>query len=90
MTIPKGFPDERKFYRLKKAIYGLRQASLAWIMEFETFMKENKFLNLKVDICLYRSDKLNDKEIIYVHYVDDILIASSSSANIERFKLNVK
>jgi len=54
-------------------------------------MKENKFLNLEVDICLYRSDKSSGKETTYVlNYVDDILIASSSSANIERFKSKVK
>jgi len=64
MTIPKGFPDQGKLCRLKKAIYGLRQASQAWIMEFETFMKENKFMNLKVDTCLYR-DKLDSKEATY-------------------------
>lgn len=52
MTIP-GFPNKGRLYRLYKAIYGLKQASQAWIAEFESFMKKNKFVNSEVDTCLY-------------------------------------
>lgn len=53
MTIPEGFSNKGRFCRLYKAIYGLKQASQAWIAEFESFMKKNKFVNSEVDTCLY-------------------------------------
>lgn len=91
MTIPKGFPEEGELCKLRKAIYGLRQASQAWINEFESFMKEHKFSSSEADACLYRKDKSNGRGTIYVlNYVDDILIASSSTADIEEFKLKIK
>lgn len=91
MTIPRGFPDEGGLCKLRKAIYGLRQASRAWIAEFESFMKENKFENSEADACLYRRKTSNGKETTYVlNYVDDILIASSSSKDIEEFKFKIR
>lgn len=90
MTIPKGFPAEGSLCRLNKAIYGLRQASQAWTTEFESFMKGNNFLNSEVDTCLYRKHEPG-KGITYVlHYVDDILVASSSAEEIKRFKTKLK
>lgn len=41
MTIPKRFPDEERSCKLRKVMYGLRQASQVWIVEFESFMREN-------------------------------------------------
>lgn len=91
MTVPKGFPAEGKLCKLIKAIYGLRQAPQAWITEFESFMKENRFINSEVDICLYRRNELNNESTIYVlNYVDDIFIASPPNANTEEFKLKLK
>lgn len=91
MTIPKGFPVEGSLCRLKKAIYGLRQASQAWINELESFMRENNFSNSEVDTYLYRKHEPDNGEITYVlQYVDDILIASSSTEGIEKFKTRLK
>lgn len=91
MIIPRGFPKEGELCKLRKAIYGLRQASQAWINEFESFMKENRFSSSEADVCLYRREKSDKKGTIYVlNYVDDILIASPSTANIEEFKLKIK
>lgn len=53
MTIPERFPNKGRLCRLNKAIYGLKQAFQAWIAEFESFMKKNKFVNSEVDTCLY-------------------------------------
>lgn len=91
MTVPRGLPAEGKLCKLKKAIYGLRQASQAWIAEFESFMKKNGFVNTEIDVCLYRRSKLENEGTTYVlNYVDDILIASSSNKDIEEFKFKLK
>lgn len=36
------------------------------ITEFNSFMKQDKFVNSEVDTCLYRSNKSGSKEITYV------------------------
>lgn len=56
MIIPRGFPDEGRLCKLRKAIYGLRQASQAWLAQFESLMKESAFSNSEVDACLYRKE----------------------------------
>lgn len=90
MTVPKEFPTEGTLCKLRKAIYGLRQASQAWIAEFESFMKDNGFVNSEVDTCLYRKNKSEEKKTVYVlNYVDDILISSSSNADIKEFKFKL-
>jgi hypothetical protein len=69
---PKGFVMEGKEKlgcRLKKLIYGLKQASRQWYLKFG--FKENVEEN-----CVYAKFK-SGKYIFLILYVDDILLASS-------------
>jgi hypothetical protein len=62
--------------RLRKSIYGLKQASRQWNLKFdETITKFGFKLNLE-DNCVYANYK-NGKFIFLILYVDDILLASS-------------
>jgi hypothetical protein len=62
--------------RLKKSIYGLKQASRQWYLKFDKTIKEFGFKENVEDNCVYAKFK-NEKYIFLILYVDDILLASS-------------
>ena len=63
--------------RLKKSIYGLRQASRQWYLKFDQVVTSFGFKENASDQCIYLK-KNGSHFIILVLYVDDILLASSS------------
>ena len=60
--------------KLKKSIYGLKQASRQWNLKFDEVIKKFGFKENDVDSCIYVKVK-GGKLIILVLYVDDILLA---------------
>ncbi|TPX30907.1 DNA-directed DNA polymerase [Synchytrium endobioticum] len=88
MEIPLGFgmnPDSRKVVKLKKAIYGLKQAGREWNNMMDHRLKEIGFTPLVMDPTVYQL--LENNEVLYlILYVDDILIASRSRSSMERVK----
>ena len=79
MMQPKGFVanDSGKLVcRLKKSIYGLKQASRQWYLKFHSVVASYGFVENKVDQCIYC--KVSGRKFIFlILYVDDILLASS-------------
>ena len=76
---PKGFvveEKERMWCRLKKSIYGLKQASRQWYLKFDSTIRKFGFQENVEDNCVYAKFK-NEKYIFLILYVDDILLASS-------------
>ncbi|MBW0517612.1 hypothetical protein O181_057327 [Austropuccinia psidii MF-1] len=74
LAIPQGLDiDRRKFcLRLNKAIYGLKQAPLAWYTRLKDWLQSVGFSVCKLDPCVfYRKDM--EPLWIYVH-VDDMAI----------------
>jgi hypothetical protein len=79
MAQPEGFAIEGKEHmgcKLKKSIYGLKQASRQWYLKFDEVIKKFGFIKNQVDNCVYIKIK-GSMFIILVLYVDDILLASS-------------
>jgi hypothetical protein len=79
MAQPKGFIVEGKENmgcRLKKSIYGLKQASRQWYLKFDETIKKFGFKENEKDNCIYAKFK-NGKFIFLILYVDDILLTSS-------------
>ena len=79
MAQPKSFvmeEKERMGCRLKKSIYGLKQASRQWYLKFNQTIKNFGFKENIEDNCVNTKFK-NGKFIFLVLYVDDILLASS-------------
>jgi hypothetical protein len=77
MAQPKDFVMEGKEKlgcRLKKSIYGLKQASRQWYLKFDKIIKEFGFKENVEDNCVYVKFK-NGKYIFLILYVDDILLA---------------
>ena len=79
MMQPEGFVanDSGKLVcRLKKSIYGLKQASRQWYLKFHSVVASYGFVENKVDQCIYC--KVSGRKFIFlILYVDDILLASS-------------
>ncbi|GBN00349.1 hypothetical protein AVEN_173961-1 [Araneus ventricosus] len=50
-----------RVYKLKRSLYGLKQASLCWNKHFRTFLSEVGFKTSEADPCLYIRDK-DDKK----------------------------
>ena len=62
--------------KLKKSIYGLKQASCQWYVKFHNVIFSFGFMENVMDQCIYH--KVSGSKIIFlVLYVDDILLASN-------------
>ncbi|KAK4403228.1 Retrovirus-related Pol polyprotein from transposon TNT 1-94 [Sesamum angolense] len=73
---PEGFTsvrEEHKVCRLKKSIYGLKQASRSWNTRFDEVILDYNFLKNEYDPCVCK--KIIGRTVAYVVlYVDDIML----------------
>ncbi|CAI7869704.1 unnamed protein product [Closterium sp. NIES-53] len=84
MLQPEGLDDgSGRVCRLKKAIYGLKQAPHAWYHKLEETLLAGGFKKSECDHSLFL---LQEKEqfLMLLVFVDDILLFSKSAAMIER------
>lgn len=76
MVQPDGFVaegQEHKLCKLKKSIYGLKQASRSWNIRFDQAIKSFGFDQCPDESCVYK--KCNGNVVMFlVLYVDDILL----------------
>lgn len=78
MQQPEGFVssgNENLLSKLRKLIYGLKQASRQWYLKFDEVVTSLGFEENKVDQCIYLKAS-GSKFIFLVLYVDDILLSS--------------
>jgi hypothetical protein len=88
MTQPEGFIVEGKEWmgcKLKKSIYGLKQAYRQWYLKFDEVIKKLGLIENILDNCIYIKIK-GSSFIILVLYVDDILLASSDKSLLHETK----
>lgn len=89
---PKGFESEEeseKVYKLKKALYGLRQAPRAWYSRIEGYFARECFKKCYCENTLFV--KTEGSSILVVSlYVDDLIYTSDSEALLEGFKRSMK
>lgn len=89
-AITKG--QETKVCKLKRSLYGLKQASNAWFNELDREMLSLGFTQSKIEPCLYQKllgDRDRDR-IVIVIYVDDIFIFCSDIHKKEKEKLKTE
>ena len=76
---PQGFEVEYKVnhvYKLKKDLYGLKQASTAWYVRIDNFLTSMGFSKSKFDPNLYMNI-IDDEPIILLLYVDYLLLTGN-------------
>src|SRR6266851_2473904 len=86
MEQPEGFKvkgHEGKVLRLKRAIYGLKQAALAWWKPLDKSMGELGFTCLRSDSGIFVN---KDQSIIVIVYVDDVLFLGTDKQKLLKIK----
>lgn len=88
MRQPEGFVQKGKeslILRLRKSLYGLKQAGRTWNAKMDTTLKSHGFTALDADQCIYIRRK-QSSFILLSLYVDDLLIACNRLAELKQFK----
>ncbi|WVZ75563.1 LOW QUALITY PROTEIN: hypothetical protein U9M48_023603 [Paspalum notatum var. saurae] len=76
------FPD--RVYKLRKALYGPKQAPRAWYARLKSFLLKSGFVMGSVDKTLFLLSRGGDTLIVQI-YVDDIIFGGSSHALVSSF-----
>lgn len=85
MRQPRGFEEGDKVCKLRKSLYGLKQASKSWNDRFNVFAERIGFRRSEEDTCLYvRNGKAGPVYLLL--YVDDVLIITKDVQEIEVVK----
>jgi len=88
---PEGFMvsgKENKVYKLKKALYGLRQAPRAWNEKLNKVLSSLNFVKCSKEPALYRKQE-QDGLLLVAVYVDDLLVTGTNRESILDFKRNM-
>lgn len=72
--------QEHKVFKLKRAIYGLKQAARAWWIELAASLKELGFNKTYADAGIFIAQHANGTFAIILAYVDDILLVGPNKA----------
>jgi hypothetical protein len=89
MQQPQGYEVKGKqnlVCRLKKSLYGLKQAPRQWYLKFDRFMIEQGYSRCHSDHCGYFKRLENGSYIIFLLYVDGMLVAGSNMKDISVLK----
>lgn len=79
---PEGFISEEfthQVCRLKKTLYGLKQASRSWNKTFDDFLTQYRFTRSETYRCVYIIMKEDSKKIIAI-WMDDGLLCGNKKA----------
>jgi hypothetical protein len=68
---PEYYPDSTCVWKLKKALYGLKNSPKLWQDHFAAVLDRSNFVRCKTDANLY---KHQEDELFILCYVDDLLV----------------
>jgi hypothetical protein len=86
MEQPQGFmQDSSLVCRLKKFIYGVKQALREWYAKMDSYLLSQNFIHCKSDLNFYML-RMVDSLLLLVLYVDDFLIIGFSTSMIVAVK----
>jgi hypothetical protein len=89
MRQPEGFEVtgmEQLVCRLKKGLYGLKQAGRAWHQTIDPALQALGLTPLATDYCVYVHHGQQGEMLILGLYVDDLFLFTPSTALLDRFK----
>ncbi|UYV60237.1 hypothetical protein LAZ67_1000515 [Cordylochernes scorpioides] len=90
MTQPENFESKkypRRVCKLKKAIYGLKQAGKTWHAKLDSVLKEMGLEQMKTDNCVYIK---REGVLLVAIYVDDMIVAAEEENTLICFKESMK
>jgi hypothetical protein len=85
MKQPTGFIEPGKEHlvcKLKKCLYGTKQAARQWYLKIQSCMMKNGYKSCSADNCIFIKEAMGKISIIGI-YVDDLIIACSSSDEVK-------
>jgi len=88
---PQGFEvegEEEKVYKLRKALYGLRQAPRAWYSRIESYFAKEGFKKCYCEHTLFVKAERGGVLIVSV-YVDDLIYTGNSDSMLADFKASM-
>ena len=84
-----GFEEKGKenlVCKLKKSLYGIKQALRQWYKKFDSFMMSHGYNRTSSDHCVFTIKFSDDNFIILLLYVDDMLIIGHDSCKIDKLR----
>lgn len=90
---PQGYQkkgEEHKVYKLKKALYGLRQAPRAWYSKIEGYFLNEGFDKCTSEHTLFVKTGENGLMLIVSLYVDDLIFTGNDNSMFAQFKESMK
>lgn len=87
MKQPPGFENGDKVLKLRKSLYGLKQAARVWNQTLHNVLINNSWKQNQIDKCLYEI-KQGTKVCYFLVHVDDILTATNDD-EMERKSIEV-
>jgi len=91
MRMPPGIHAPGKVCKLRRSLYGLKQAGREWATLFSGFLASWGLVRSTIDVCLYTftsqptSSRSHGSTLWVLIYVDDALIADDDSSLRDRF-----
>ena len=76
---------EHKVLKLRKALYGLRQAPQAWNAKLDATLGELGFTRCATEHTLY-TRRRGKEELVVGVYVDDLIVTGARAEDIDSFK----
>ena len=89
MEIPEGVIVKGKnggYWRLRKPLYGLKQAGWQWKTKLNEVMSKAGFKKSQADNCLYILRKDDEIIMLVLVYVDDMALTTKSITILQKFK----
>ncbi|GKD41059.1 retrotransposon protein, putative, ty1-copia subclass [Tanacetum coccineum] len=90
MKQPPGYEQGNKICLLKKSLYGLKRSPRQWYKRIDEYMLSNGFKHSSYDSYIYYKSYAPGKYIYLLLYVDDMMIACKSKAEIGSTKSLLK
>jgi len=92
MEQPDGYSDKHKpdyVCKLKKSLYGTKQAARQWNQRIHSHMVKFKFIQTQADHCVY-IQKQEHQVIIIILYVDDLIVMATNKKLIDQVRDQLK
>lgn len=83
IQLPTGYENGTRACRLKKGLYGLKQAARLWALEVRKLLRELGYQMIPADECLYWHP---EKGVYVATHVDDFLILGANTNAIQELK----